>query len=525
MKKFRSVIAAVMAATMVLTMTACDEEVTPSGGNSNSNGNGGTPPSANGGAPAQNSGAGGESSSSETLASARPEWSDDDVINAAKGAKEQLDDPDMTVDTRIKWLAWYDIVETTAAAELFKEVYGAPANGDDPEREGKIFEWMNVSWGNRFDRLSSLIQSGDSPDIFPFEGTDFPYGIIMNRYQPVDDLFDFTAPKWAAASDMMDQFTVKGKRYCAFWDITLSSLMWYRKSNIVNMGVEDPQELFAQGKWDWDAFLNISREWKRTGTTDSPKWGIDGFGAEDNILVSTGVPMVTNIGDGKLQSNLHDPNLERVIAHLNTIREEGIVYPRQELNSWSVNLRAWANSDILFTCSGIWTYESDLRKFKKAYKWDDDEIKVVPFPKDPQTDKHYVSLKQDSFMWVKGSTNKNGVKAWIDCNACVANDAAVTEASKKQSIENPDTAWTAELLDFLNPLYKLDGTSPVTPVIEFKTGLGPSVYDSSVMDNAISSMASYPYLTGAETFVTLREQNEGAINAAIDDINKAIDKL
>lgn len=515
MKKFRSVIAAVMAATMVLTMTACDEE-TP---NSNV---GGSTPTSNGGAPTQNTGGDSASSSStESLASGSSSYVDQGVIDAVKATVDQLEEPDMVVDTRIKWLAWYELDETTAAGELFKEAYGVPANGSDPDSAGKIFEWMNVSYENRYDRLATLIQANDSPDIFPFEGTDFPYGIIMNRYQPVDDLFDFSSVKWAAAKDVMEQFALNGKHYCAFWDITLGSLMWYKKSSITNLGAEDPQELFKQGKWDWDAFLNLSRDWQKSGSTDSPRYSTDGFGTEDNLLISTGVPMVTN-NAGQLQSNLHDPNLERAINLLNTVREEDLRYPRHELNSWGINLREWANGNILFHCSGTWTYESDLQKFKTAYKWADDEIKVVPFPKDPQADKHYVQLKQDSFMWVKGSTNRNGIKAWIDCNATAAMDPATTEASKQRMIDNPSQNWTAELLDFLFPLYKLDGTSPVTPIVEFKTGLGPSVYDSQSGDCAVVCLTFYPYLTGAESFVTLREANEGAINAAIEDINKAV---
>ncbi len=106
MKKFRSVIAAAMAATMVLTMTACDEEVTPSGGNS------GTP---SGGNPGQSS-----SSSSTSLVSAREEFSDSNVQEAVGKITDKLEDPDMKVEKRIKWLAWYNIEESTPAGELFK---------------------------------------------------------------------------------------------------------------------------------------------------------------------------------------------------------------------------------------------------------------------------------------------------------------------------------------------------------------------------------------------------------------------
>lgn len=516
MKKFKSVIAAALAVTMVLTMTACDEEVPGPGGNS------GSTPNQSSGAPAQNSSTGGESSSSTgSVATASSSYEDKDVQAAVKNLKEQLEEPEMTVDTRLKWLAWYSIDETTPAAELFKEVYGIPANGQDDSAAGQIFEWMNVSYENRYDRLATLIQGDESPDFFPFEGADFPYGILMNRYQPVTDLFDFSSDKWKASKDMMEQFKLNGQYYCAFWEITLGQLMWYRKSVIDTAGLDDPQELFAQGKWDWDTYLDMARAFQNTGTTEEPKYISDGFGAEDNFMLSTGVPMVS-IVDGKLQSNLHDANYERGINFLNTMREEHMVYPRHEVNNWKPNYRAWTSGNTLFFCNGIWDYESNFQKFKTAYKWADDEIKVVPFPKDPKADKHYVQLKQDSFMWVKGSTNRNGVKAWIDCSATAAMDPATTEAAKTRMINNPSQNWTRELLDFLFPLYKLDGSSPVTPIVEFKTGLGPSVYDSQSGESPVNCLVGYPYLTGAETFVTLRETNEPIINSAIDEINAKI---
>ena len=516
MKRLKSVIAAAMAVTMVLTMTACDEEV------SNPSGAGGNPTQTGGSAPTQANSGGGESSSSTgSVATASSEYVDQNVQDAVKNLKDQLEEPEMTVDTRLKWLAWYSIDETTAEAELFKSVYGTPANGQDPDAAGKIFEWMNVSYENRYDRLATLIQGDESPDFFPYEGTDFPYGILMNRYQPVTTLFDFSADKWKASKDLMEQFKLNGEYYCAFWNITITQMMWYRKSVIDAAGLDDPQTLFKDGKWDWDTFLDLARAFQNTGTTEEPKYITDGYGAEDQFMITTGVPMISNEG-GKLQNNLHNENFERGINLLNTIREEHMVYPRHELNNWGPNYKEWTSGNTLFFCIGAWDYESNLQKFKTAYKWPDDEIKAVPFPKDPKADKHYVQLKQDSFMWVKGSTNRNGVKAWIDCSATAAMDPATTEAAKQRMIDNPSQKWTRELLDFLYPLYALDGTSPVTPIVEFKYGLGPSVYDSQSGESPVNCLVGYPYMTGAETFVTLRETNEPIINSAIEDINKKI---
>lgn len=524
MKKFRSVIAAAMAAAMVLTMTACDEEVTSnSGGNG---GNGGVP--STGGAPGQSS-----TESSSAIATSRQEYVDSNVQEAVKQIKDQLEEPDMKVEKRIKWLAWYNLQEAGPAGELFKEVYGIPETGDDPDAAGNIFEWENVAYADRYTKLATNIQADMSPDLFPFEGTDFPYGIIMNRYQPVDDILDLSSAKWANAKGLMDQFKIGNKYYCAFYEVTLGSLMWYKKSAIAEIGAEDPQELFKQGKWDWDAFLDMGRKWQKSG---EDKYLYDGWGSEDNFILSSGVPMVS-IENGELKNNLRSQAVERSIGLINTLQSENLLYPRHEINSYNINPRAWCNNLNLFFCTGVWGYEGSgwngetdkeldnksprdgLKDYRILYKWPEDEIKVVPFPKDPSADKYYVQMKQDSLMWVKGSTNRNGVKAWIDCCATAALDPNTTEAAKQQAINDPTKQWTKEILDFLYPLYKLDGSSPVNVVAEFKTGLGPSVYDSQDGGSAVASLTNYVYLSGSDTFVTLRDQHEPAINAAIKDLN------
>ena len=158
--------------------------------------------------------------------------------------------------------------------------------------------------------------------------------------------------------------------------------------------------------------------------------------------------------------------------------------------------------------------------FKKRYKWADDEIRVVPYPKDPKADKHYVQIKVDFPMWVKGSKNPEGVQAWYDCCVTASKDKALHEASNAKMIQNPQRGYTQEIVDFLDNLYGYNGESPVTPIVEFRTGLGPSIYDST-SDCPANAVISKVYLTGG-SFVQLRDQNEPAILKVIEDINARI---
>lgn len=504
MKKLKTLIAAVMAATMVLTMTGCDEEKEP----------------ANVSTPTAN--VNNNSNTESTVTSVdRKDMEDEAVTNAAKALKDKVAYPDLKVSKRIKWMAWWDMDETSGEAELFKEVYGIPETGDNEEAAGRIFEFTHVEYAARFDNLATAIASDESPDLFPFEILDFPYGVLMNRYESIDDIVDLNSEKWAPTRDLIEQFALNGKHYAAFYGITLGNLMWYKKSNIEAIGADDPQEMFNNGTWDWDTFLDLARKWQQSGTTDEPRFVTDGWNAEDDFVISTGVPMIGTDGS-KLVSNLNTSEVERAITGLlATLQKENLRYPRNELNEWQINPAAWADDQILFICEGTWRYEEDLQMFKKKYKWADDEIKVVPFPKDPKADKYYVQIKVDIPMFVKGSKNKEGVQAWLDCCVTVSKDETLAEVSKKKMIKNPKQGWTEELLDFLNPLYARDGTSPVTPIVEFKKGLGPSVFDGNAMECPVTTLTGSVYLLG-DSYVQLRGENEGMINKAIEAINAKI---
>ena len=207
---------------------------------------------------------------------------------------------------------------------------------------------------------------------------------------------------------------------------------------------------------------------------------------------------------------------------IEVLQKENLRYPRHELNEWQQNPTAWSSDTTLFFCEGTWRYEEDLQNFKRRFKWADDEIRVVPYPKDPNADKYYVQIKVDVPMWVKGSKNAAGVQAWLDCCVTCAQDKTLHEASNQKMIKNPKQGYTQEILDFLDYLYGYDNESPLTPIADFRTGLGPLAYGNGNTEDPVNACLSIPYLTGESSFVTLRDENESIILQAIKDINDKI---
>ena len=173
-----------------------------------------------------------------------------------------------------------------------------------------------------------------------------------------------------------------------------------------------------------------------------------------------------------------------------------------------------------FNSRGGESLDNTISPFVEKFGWADDEVKVVPFPRDPQADKYYHFMKQDSLMWCKGSDYADGVAAWIDCCATTAADPDTAEAATKQYMEKYN--WSKENLDFINSLTKLDGTSPITPIFDFKNGLGSDISSNDTSESNVEQLTKYVYLQGDQTYTQLRETNFAPIQARIDDINKEI---
>lgn len=421
--------------------------------------------------------------------------------------------PSRNVTNRIKWMSWYTMDETSAEAELFKKTYGIPVKGDDPGSGGMIFENTFIAYGERFEKLSASIAADNSPDMVAFETVDFPYGVVAGRYQPIDDIVNLKSANWNPVKSAMDSYALDGKHYAAFGELYVNNLLFYRKSVIKEAGLSDPKKLFDQGEWDWDAFLKMARKFS---DPDNNKYVIDGYNPADSFIASTGTPMI-GLEKGQLVSNLDSAEVERAENLITVLQNDNLRYPRHELSSWAANPRSFADGNTLFYADGSWFWEITLAKYTRLYGWADDEIGVVPFPKDPDAKSYYTLMSPDGYMWVKGSKNSTGVGAWLDCVAAVAatNDH---KDDVKTGVDKDN--WNKSDLEFIYSLTALDGTSPVTPVFEFKTGLGSTVYDSYYPDSPVMSLTDTVYLTGGQSYADLREMHEPAIQSAIDYINK-----
>lgn len=435
----------------------------------------------------------------------------DEAVQEAVGNIAEDTKLDLTVDKKIKWLAWWDIDETQAAAELFKTQYGIPEEGDasyGADFANEIFVWTNVAYADRYDKLGQLVASGDSPDIFPFEIGYFPISAYMNMFQPIDGIIDTTTEDWAKYRDVMDDFMWDNKNWCAIVDINPNYVLWYRKTIIDEVGLDDPYELYKNGEWTWDKFLEMADTFQNSGDS---KYVIDGWNVPDGFLATTGTPLVS-IEDGKLVHHLNDPAVEKCMAFIETLATEDYRYP-WDLNGYSTNQRAWFNGDTLFFLDGTWAFESDSWiKYRERYEWDDDELWFVPYPRDPDADGYYQAMKQDAYMLCAGAQNVDGFTAWTNCVLIASKDESVVATQREKS--KRDYGWTDEHLDFLQEL-----KTTMIPVWDFKNGVSVTCAADGMDDSPTRAVLCRPYTFAGETYTQVRAEWENIIDAQVNEAN------
>ena len=323
------------------------------------------------------------------------------------------------------WMGTYDLNPTEGAD---KSVEMTLFNN-----KGGTVKWIKVVDSEKFDKLATaLISATDIPDIFKYEWMAFPSQVLKNMYQPVDDIVDFNDDLWKDTKATADQFVLNDKHYVAPISYNVGTLFMYDQAVIDQNNLDDPYLLYQNGEWDWDHWYSMMQDFVAGAPEDTVRFGINGW-FQPQIIQQTGKTMV-KYEDGIFKSNLEDPDLERAHELLYNIGKNNYVN-----TDWLGNAQgALKNGDILFYCMGPWAMTGDNGP-KEG-----DDYKVVPVPKDPNSDEKVMTSDMTAYMWVKGSTAKDAVKTWFECCRIANTDPEYVE-NNKQKFLNANPCWSEEM--------------------------------------------------------------------------------
>ncbi len=418
-------------------------------------------------------------------------------------AKESLKNKEIT------WLAHYDInpakgKAASPALTLFQDCYGG------------TIKYKATTWENRYNDLANGVLSGNGPDFFPANDMDtFPRGAIKEQFDPIDDYIDLDSDLWKDMKSQMDAFEFNGKHYVCVTKTVPRYACVYNKTTIENEGFDDPAELFENGEWDWDIFEKMCKDF----TDDSQKkYGLDGYWYVKAISESCGVPLIT-LKDGKLVENMSDPELEKIQTRMYKLQKNNVVFPRSE-NEWKTrgngaNGEGLGSHLTLFIPIGLYALEADPDTTKTFGNVENGEVMFVPMPKDPDSDKYYISAKVDGYNFCHAGPNPEGVAAYMNCIKIATDNGGdkIYEQQLKDTYK-----WTEEMIEMRKTMYDLVVENPV---YDLQDGVSQDL--SAIMQN----VSQATMITGgdATSWTKCRSSNQKAIQWLLNDANKQIKEV
>ena len=398
-----------------------------------------------------------------------------------------------------------------------------PSRGADKSVEMTLFnnkggtvKWNRVSDDTKFDSLAAAILSKkDIPDIFKYEWLAFPSQVLKDMYQPVDSIVNFDDELWKDVKPTAEQFVMNGKHYVAPISYAVGTLMMYDHAIIDNENLDDPYELWLEGKWDWDAWYDMMDTFVSNSTGDDVRYGINGW-FQTQIVQQTGKTMVV-YEDGVFKSNLNDPDIERAEELLYKIGKNGYVN-----TEWLGNARnALKDGTNLFYCMGPWALTGTNGP------QEGDDYGIVPMPEDPNSDGKFVTSDMTAYMWEKGSTADAAVKTWFECCRIANTDPEYIE-NGRQKFMNANPAWTDEMYD----VYATASSTEYLSVFDYGYGISPAMSsDSASADGNCITRKLYEFTNKQDengqqyTWTNLRETYGPTVDAELKTINDAIAKF
>ncbi len=364
--------------------------------------------------------------------------------------------PDEELENKtIKWLATWDINPDSTGknkpTELvaFEEKYG-----------GKI-EWIQCEHSDRYEKLAQMIDSGDGVDFFYAGDKDaFPKGAIRGMFVPVDDYIDFESPLWEDVKDVNDGLMWNDKHYCVVTQTTGDSVaVVYNRKTVEEAGLTDPAVLYERGEWTWDTFHEMLQSFV---DVDNEKFGIDSWWYEFGLIATTGTPAV-GIENGKLVNNIGTPEMERVQNFMYDLYSTGSIAIGVGDYGWDSHPEYIGEGKLLFYPVGLYEFYTPEASWKKKYG---DDVFFVPMPKDPEADEHYIPVGMESYCFVKGGQNPEGVARYLDCKRFAILDETTSELGDQQFRD--DYCWTDEMIEMKNSMNEL---ALENPFIDLSTGV------------------------------------------------------
>ena len=439
---------------------------------------------------------------------------DAEAILAAAGIRLPDASETPAAGTNVKWYAWYDPFQNYSEDEIvntgfftFKEKYGS------------TLEYVECTWDERFTKLANLLVGGTPPDVYPGDLETFPfYAVGRKMFSPVDDYIDYDDILWSDMKEFADNYvSIGGRHYMMVTDVKLDYVCGYNRRVINEWGFDDPAELFYNGEWDSDEWLDMCISFS---DADEERYAVDGWYYDVALMYMSGTPIVSyNPETGLFQQNIDNPGLERAANVIEEMKRNDCIFPVWK-NGWKLRggeeIQGIGVKDglTLFFVVGIWGMEATVDDM--ATRWGDmldEEVMFVPMPKDSQGDgNYYVTAKTDGFCIVKGAANPEGVALLGACSRFRIIDPTVMSVDRKQKVEK--YLWTDEMLAMYDTVIEM--AKGPNALVDYGEGLGGD------LSTAVAKFNNLGRQSTSSSWAQVKEANADVLQYQVDLFNETV---
>ena len=319
----------------------------------------------------------------------------------------------------IKVLSFFDFLNIAPEkdiAELFAERFGGTV-------ETEVVSSLEVS-----NRLGVLMAAGQSPDLMRSGEEYFPSFFINNRFTNLDGWLDADSPMWSDMKGIIDNYEYNGGHYYYPYAVTATAYgVTYNSLELEEIGAPDPMELYFAGNWTWNEFEDIMRQWMASNPEKFPLALPETFGVQ--FAATTGTPAIQFTGT-EIINNMKDPNVMRAMEFVEGLKRDGCFW-----EGWHGpdGLESWLGT-LFFVMPGDWALPCGQDIFFKNQM--EGNIKTVPMPRDPNSDKYYLYGTSSGYVVPSGSDNVQGAAAFILASRIWATDPEIIAAEREEKMYN-----------------------------------------------------------------------------------------
>lgn len=299
--------------------------------------------------------------------------------------------------TSINVYSWNDVKDVTGAEKVIS---------DFTRQTGIKVNWEKGSYENYDFEIAAKINSGTAPDVIRYNN---PLISRMSLTQDVKSAtgYDFKGDIWDSA--LTSTYTVKNKIYGVNLKNTFNqqpTVVMYCKSTISRYKLDDPYDLWKEGKWTWTAFRNLCKEFRKQ--TSRPAWMTSN---QLDYLWFSGVSMIKFDGK-KFVNNLSDRKVIDALRACTHNKEDGMVPDTTRESDKLEN-----GTYLFYTDNIIGARRTDYHySTSKA----NDDLYCVPIPTGI-TDKYYQPYNEyEAYGIPKGAKNPQAVyyylRYYLDAN-------------------------------------------------------------------------------------------------------------